>query len=180
MADLVEAGKIKSVGVSNFNPEQMRRAHAALQRRGLPLAVNQVPYSLLDRRIETNGVLDTARELGVTIIAYTPLASGLLTAKYHRHPELLNKKMFYWHVRLEAGVEKSRSLVIGLEKIGAHYDATAAQVALNWVIHARGELIATIPGVTNATQAAENAAAMKFKLSDSEIRELDELSKGFR
>ncbi len=137
MADLVDAGKIRSVGVSNFNPAQMRRAQAALQRRGLPLAANQVPYSLLDRRIERNGVLETARELGVSIIAYTPLASGLLTAKYHRHPELLGKKSFYWRMRLELGVEKSRSLVIGLEKIGARHHATAAQVALNWVIHAR-------------------------------------------
>ncbi len=180
MADLVEAGKIRSVGVSNFNPAQMRRAHAALQRRGLPLAVNQVPYSLLDRRIERNGVLETARELGVSIIAYTPLASGLLSAKYHRHPELLGKKPFYWRMRLELGVEKSRSLVITLEKIGALHDATAAQVALNWVIHARGDLVVTIPGVTNAVQAAENASAMKFRLSENEIGELDELSRGFR
>jgi aryl-alcohol dehydrogenase-like predicted oxidoreductase len=180
MADLVEAGKIRSVGVSNFSPTQMRRAHAALQRRGLPLAANQVPFSLLDRRIENNGVLETARELGVTIIAYTPLASGLLTAKYHRHPELLGKKTLYWRMKLESGVEKSRSLVIGLEKIGARHHATAAQVALNWVIHARGDLVVTIPGVTNAAQAAENAAAMKFRLSEGEIAELDELSKGFR
>ncbi len=91
MADLVEAGKIRSVGVSNFNPARMRRAHAALAKRGLPLAVNQVRYSLLNREIETNGVLETARELGVTIVAYTPLARGLLSGKYHKNPELLNR-----------------------------------------------------------------------------------------
>ena len=74
MADLVEAGKIRSVGVSNFNAARMRRAHAALAKRGLPLAVNQMRYSLLHREIETNGVLETAKELGVTIVAYTPIA----------------------------------------------------------------------------------------------------------
>ena len=88
MADLVEAGKIRSVGVSNFNASQMRRAHKTLQTRGLPLAANQVLYSLLDRSIEKNGILDTAEELGITITAYTPLASGLLTGKYHKNPEL--------------------------------------------------------------------------------------------
>ena len=180
MADLVEAGKIRSVGVSNFSPAQMRRAHAALQRRGLPLAVNQVRYSLLDRRIESNGVLDTARELGVTIIAYTPLASGLLTAKYHRQPELLHVKPVYWRLRIERNLIKGRDIVDALERIGAAHGVTAGQAALNWVIHARGDLVVTIPGVTNATQAAENAAAMKFRLSESELGELDQRSIAFR
>jgi len=180
MAGLVEAGKIRSVGVSNFSPRQMRRAHRALQRRGLPLAVNQVEYSLLDRRIETNGVLETAQELGITIIAYTPLASGLLTGKYHKHPDLLKKKMFYWRARLERGVGKSRTLVAALEKIGAEHNATLAQVALNWLIHTRGDIVVTIPGVTSASQAAENAAAMDFRLSGYEMSQLDELSDTYR
>ena len=95
MADLVEAGKIRSVGISNFSPSRMRRAYDALAKRGLPLAVNQVRYSLLNREIETNGVLETARELGVTIVAYTPLERGLLSGKYHQNPELL-KRMPGW------------------------------------------------------------------------------------
>jgi aryl-alcohol dehydrogenase-like predicted oxidoreductase len=86
LADLVETGKIRSVGVSNFGPARLRRAQAALQKRGLPFATNQVRYSLLDRKIEVDGTLDTACELGVTITAYTPLASGLLTGKYHQNP----------------------------------------------------------------------------------------------
>jgi aryl-alcohol dehydrogenase-like predicted oxidoreductase len=180
MADLVEAGRIRSVGVSNFSPEQMRRAHRALERRGLPLAVNQVHYSLLNRRIESDGVLETARELGVTIISYTPLAFGLLTGKYHKDPGLLRQKMIYWRLKLGLGVEKTRRIVEALERIGAAHDATPGQVALNWVIHARGDLVVTIPGVTNAAQAAENAAAMKFRLSEAEVGELDELSKAFR
>ncbi|HET6845797.1 MAG TPA: aldo/keto reductase [Anaerolineales bacterium] len=180
MADLVEAGKIRSVGVSNFSPEQMRRAHRALQRRGLPLAVNQVQYSLLDRRIERNGVLDTARELGITIIAYTPLASGLLTGKYHRQPELLGQKPMYWRGRIQRRLGKSRPIIESLERIGAAHGVSAGQTALNWVIHARGDLVVTIPGVTSAHQAAENAAAMKFRLSQDEMGELDELSEGYQ
>jgi len=180
MADLVEAGKIRSVGISNFNPDQMRRAHKALEKRGLPLAVNQVQYSLLNRSIETNGTLETAKELGVTIIAYTPLASGLLTGKYHKNPELLQKKSFLWRSRLQNGVEKSRSLVKALEEIGSQYNATAAQVALNWVINSHGETVVTIPGATKVRQAEESAGAMKFKLSEAEMDRLRELSNSLR
>jgi aryl-alcohol dehydrogenase-like predicted oxidoreductase len=176
MADLVESGKIRSVGISNFNSDKMRRAHKTLQKRGLPLAVNQVRYSLMDRSIEKNGILDTAKELGITIIAYTPLASGLLTGKYHKNPELLQKKSFFWRGRLQSSVEKSRSLVLALEEIGVKYNATAAQVALNWVIHSQGETVVTIPGATKVHQAQESAGAMKFKLSTDEMARLSELS----
>ncbi|MFZ1042328.1 MAG: aldo/keto reductase [Anaerolineales bacterium] len=176
MADLVESGKIRSIGISNFNAEQMRRAHKTLQKRGLPLAVNQVRFSLLDRSIERNGILATAQELGITIIAYTPLASGLLTGKYHKNPELLKNKSFFWRGRLRSGVEKSRSLVTALEEVGAKYDATAAQVALNWVIHSHGDTVVTIPGATKVQQAQESAGTMKFKLSADEITRFNELS----
>jgi aryl-alcohol dehydrogenase-like predicted oxidoreductase len=180
MADLVEAGKIRSVGVSNFNATHMRRAQEQLKKRGLPLAANQVLYSLLDRSIESNGILDTAKELGVTIIAYTPLASGLLTGKYHKNPELLQKKNLFWRSRLQRGLEKSRPLVQAMEEIGARYNATPAQVALNWVIHFHGESIVTIPGATKAHQAEESAGALKFKLAADELARLDELSRGNR
>ena len=180
MADLVEAGKIRSVGVSNFNPEQMRSAQKTLQKRGLPLAVNQVRYSLLDRTIETNGILDTAKELGITIIAYTPLASGLLTGKYHKNPDLLRKKPFFRRAGLQSGVEKSRALVAALEEIADRHNATPGQIALNWLIHFQGDVVVTIPGVTGASQAEQNAGAMRFKLSTEEMGRLDELSRPWR
>ena len=176
MAELVKMGKIRAVGVSNFNADQMRRAHRQLQKHGLPLASNQVRYSLMDRRIERNGVLETAQELGVTIIAYTPLESGLLSGKYHKNPELLEKKMWFWRRRLQRGMEKSRSLVVTLEEIAARYQATAAQVALNWVINAHGDTVVTIPGVTKVSQAHESTSAMKFQLSEEEMLQLDEVS----
>jgi len=174
MADLVEAGKIRSVGISNFNAIQMRRAHAALKKRGLPLVVNQMEYSLLDRGIESNGVLETAKELGISIVAYTPLGYGLLTGKYHKNPELFNQTTRGF--MLKRKFKQSRPLVEALEEIGKKYDATPGQVALNWVIHFQGESVVAIPGATKAEHAKESAGAMKFKLSKDEMNWLDELS----
>jgi aryl-alcohol dehydrogenase-like predicted oxidoreductase len=180
MADLVETGQIRLVGVSNFGPARLCRAHAALQKRGLPLATNQVRYSLLDRKIEVDGTLETASELGVTITAYTPLASGLLTGKYHQNPALLKNKSFFWRSRIQRQLEASRPLVAALEQIALKYEATAAQVALNWLIWFNGEVVVTIPGATKTQQATDNAGAMRFRLSDAELAQLDELSRSFR
>jgi aryl-alcohol dehydrogenase-like predicted oxidoreductase len=179
MADLVEAGHIRLVGVSNFNESQMRRAHAALAKRGLPLVANQMEYSLLDRRIEANGVLAAAKELGVTITAYTPLGYGLLTGKYHKNPELLEQASPIRRRMLKRDLEQTRPLVEALEEIGMNYNVTPGQIALNWVIHFQGETLVTIPGATKAHQVEQSAGAMKFKLSDAEMARLDELSKDY-
>ena len=176
MADLVETGKIRSVGVSNFNPARMRRAHAALAKRGLPLAVNQVRYSLLSRGIETNGVLETAKELGVTIIAYTPLERGLLSGKYHKNPELLSRMSGWRKAMMKRDLERCRVLIKAMDEIATMSGATIAQVALNWLINYNGEIVVTIPGATKVLQAEENAGAMKFRLSVDEMTQLDDLS----
>jgi aryl-alcohol dehydrogenase-like predicted oxidoreductase len=176
MADLVEAGKIRSVGVSNFNPARMRRAHAALQKRGLPLAVNQVQYSLLHRDIERDGILETAKELGVTITAYTPIARGLLSGKYHKNPDLLKNLTGWRKASLSRNVERTRPLINVMDEIAGRYNATIAQVALNWVIHFNGDVVVTIPGATKVRQAEESAGAMKFKLSEADLARLDEES----
>jgi len=176
MADLVEAGKIRSVGVSNFNPARMRRAHATLAKRGIPLAVNQVLYSLLNREIETNGVLDTARELGVTITAYTPVARDLLTGKYHKDPGLLTNLSGWRKASILRNLERSRPLITTMEEIATQYEATIAQVALNWLINFNGKIVVTIPGATKVHQAEENAGAMKFRLSDDELVRLADVS----
>jgi len=176
MANLMEAGKIRSVGVSNFDPARMRRAHAALAKRGIPLAVNQVRYSLLDRKIETNGVLDTAKELGVTIIAYTPVARGLLTGKYHKDPGLLDRMSGLRKASLQRNIERTRPLINAMNEIANKYEATIAQVALNWLINFNGEIIVTIPGATKVRQAEESAGAMRFQLSADEMARLDEVS----
>ena len=180
MADLVEAGKIRSVGVSNFSPGRMRRAHKALEKRGLPLASNQVHYSLLHRDIERDGTLETAQELGVTIIAYTPLAWGVLSGKYHRNPELLKGKRFFYRRRIQRLLDSSAPLIDALESIAEKHNATPAQAALNWLIHFNGETVVAIPGAKKAHQAEESAGAMGFKLSKDEMGQLDELSGGLR
>lgn len=180
MAGLVHAGKIRTIGVSNFTAQNMWRAHAALAKHGLPLAANQMQYSLLHRKIETDGVLDMARQLGVTIIAYTPLGAGILGGQYHRNPELLDSAPRGRRVRLRRLVERSRPLVEALEAIAPRYAATPAQVALNWVINFQGDTVVAIPGATKVSQAADSAGAMRFQLSAAELSQLDELSRTFR
>ena len=177
MAGLVEAGKIRAVGVSNFSAGQMRRAQTALEKRGLTLAANQVHYSLLQRGIERNGVLETAKELGVTIIAYTPLEKGVLSGIYHKDPALLDQKSLFRRSSMRRQIESSRPLVEALEEIATHYEATAAQVALNWLIHFHGQTVVAIPGASKVTQVEQAAGAMAFKLSGEELAQLDELSR---
>ena len=177
MADLLEAGKIRSVGVSNFSPARMRRAHAALAKRGLPLACNQMYYSLLHREIETNGVLETAKELGVTITAYTPIERGLLSGKYHKDPALLERLSGWRKVSMRRNIERTRPLIDAMDEMAARYGASIAQVALNWVINFNGEIVVTIPGATKVKQAEEAAGAMKFRLSEDDMARLDEVSR---
>jgi aryl-alcohol dehydrogenase-like predicted oxidoreductase len=180
MADLVEAGKIKSVGVSNFNADRMKRAYNALSKRGLPLVLNQMRYSLNHREIETDGTLAAAKELGITIVAYTPLGSGILTGKYHKNPELIQNKNVYYRGTLKRELEQTRLLINVMEEIAANHNATLAQVALNWVIHFNGDCVVTIPGATKVRQAEESAAAMNFVLSADELARLDEPSRNLK
>jgi len=177
MADLVEAGKIRTIGVSNFNAGRMRRAAAALEKRGLKLAANQVQYSLVHREIESNGVLEAARELGVTIVAWGPLASGLLTGKFHRDPDALARTPFARRRRMQAQLQATEPLIQALERIGSRYEATPSQVALNWVIHNQGESVVAIPGASNVQHAREAARVMDFKLSPEELDELGQISR---
>lgn len=180
MADLVEAGKIKSIGVSNFNADRIRRAYDALSKRGLPLILNQMRYNLIHREIETDGTLAAAKELGITIVAYTPLGSGILTSKYHKNPELIQHKNAYYRGTLKRELEQTRLLISVMEEIAANHNATLAQVALNWVIHFNGDCVVTIPGATKVRQAEESAAAMNFVLSADELVRLDGASRNLK
>ena len=177
MADLVEAGKIRAVGISNHSAEQMRRAHDALSKRDLPLASNQMHYSLLNRNIENNGVLDTAKELGVTIICYSPLSSGLLTGKFHKDPELLSRLPVGRRMRFRSAVEKSRPLIDLLDEIAQAHDVTIAQVALNWLVNFHGDTVVAIPGASKPQHASESAGAMNFSLTEDEMAKIDEASR---
>ena len=177
MADAVEAGKVKAVGVSNYSAEQMRLAHETLARRGIPLASNQVEYSLLHRQPEVNGVLDACRELGVTLIAYQPLASGALTGKYAQgeRPTGLRRFMPYFQGKNNASIA---SVVALLREIGARYGKTPAQVALRWLVE--NETVLPIPGAKNSRQALDNAGTLTFKLTPAEVEALDGATRAWR
>jgi len=180
MADLVDAGKIRAVGVSNFNAEQTRRAHAALAKRSIPLASNQVYYSLLGRGIERNGVLDTAKELGVTIIAYSPLAGGLLSGRYHKDPQALKDLRVARRGRFAGRIEATRPLIEALDEIAANYGVTVSQVALNWLVNFHGETVVAIPGASKPYQAEETAGVLDFSLTEQEMARIDELTRKYR
>jgi len=183
MAKLVKTGKIRHVGVSNFSARRMRIAADELSRHGLRLASNQVRYSLLDRKIEGNGILETARELGATIIAYSPLAQGLLTGKFHDNPALIRGRSGprkYLNDFKRKGLEKSRPVINALKEIAARFDATPAQVALNWLITSQGDTVVAIPGASSVDHARDNAAAMNFRLTEEETGRLEEISRDFK
>jgi len=176
MADLVEAGTIRAVGVSNFSKDRMVTAYEALADRGIPLAANQVNFSPIKRGIEFNGILETAKELGITIMAYTPLGQGILTGKLHQNPELLEIMPRMRRNRLRANLKKTQALVEALESIALEHNATAAQVSLNWTTNFHGDTIIAIPGASKAYQAEQNAGAMKLTLSSDQMKTISDLS----
>ncbi|UCG04233.1 MAG: aldo/keto reductase [Candidatus Heimdallarchaeota archaeon] len=179
MADLVEEGKVRSVGVSNFSANQMRKAHEVLEKRGIPLSSNQVNYNLLKRKIERNGVLEAAQELGITIICWGPLHSGLLTGKFHSDPKLLKSKGRMRRRSFSRKLEKSQPLIDELARIAESHDATVSQVALSWLVNYHGETVVAIPGATKASQSQINGQAMSINLSTGELSSIDELSQEF-
>lgn len=182
MAKLFDQGKIRYVGVSNFSASSMRKAHNELSKYGLKLVSNQVNYSLLKRQIERNGILDTAKELGISLIAYSPLGRGLLTGKFHDNPDLINKRHIlrrYYASLNKAKLTKSSQVVQALKGIAKKYQVTPSQVAINWVIKANGDTVFAIPGATKVGQAQDNADAMKFELSEDDIYYLNEVSSSF-
>lgn len=182
MAALVKTGKIRYVGVSNFGSERMKKAHRVLSGEGIPLVSNQVHYSLLHRKIEANGVLETAKELGISIIAYSPLEQGVLTGRFHDDPAQVKAigGMRKWRgfYRRRALI-RSRPVIETLREVAARHEATPAQAALNWLFSFHGDPVAVIPGATKRAQAESNAQAMSFSLSKDELDALDRVSRDY-
>lgn len=178
MAALARQHKIRAIGVSNFSVPQMRRAHAALARLGLPLASNQVRYNLLARGSKADRMIATARELGVSIIAHSPLAQGLLTGKYHQSrdgsPENLRGASSF----SKKTIERTTPLMKMLGEIGRSHSATTAQIALAWLTQFHGEIVVAIPGAKSIRQATENGESLDIKLSPAELAAIDETSRG--
>jgi aryl-alcohol dehydrogenase-like predicted oxidoreductase len=177
LADAVEAGHVRAVGVSNFGAAETREAHAALARRGVPLATNQVRYSLLHRSPEVDGVLDVCRELGVTLLAYSPLEQGLLSGKYRRGdvpPGLRGEGARFSAANLAA----AEPVIAALRALAKAHGVDAAAVALAWLLAKPG--VVPLAGAKNGEQAARNAKALAVKLDDAEMARLEEATERWR
>jgi aryl-alcohol dehydrogenase-like predicted oxidoreductase len=179
LAETVKAGKVRQVGVSNYGADQMKRAHDRLTSHGVSLASNQVEYSLLQRAPETDGVLEACRDLGVTLIAYSPIAKGLLTGKYGPggdRPSGLVRRM--GRAFGEQNLKKIEPVVNILREIGEAHDKQPAQVALNWLITQRNTF--PIPGAKNEHQARQNAGALGWEMAGEEAEKLNLATLGWR
>ena len=179
LVKLLDSGKIRAAGVSNFDEDKMRCAHKVLLAAGFRIATNQMRYSLLDREIERNGVLDAAKELGISIIAYSPLSQGILTGRFHgTDSEDIRSRPGprKWLGRFkEAGLTATAELITELHRIGGKYSATPAQVSLAWTVQRHGTTIVAIPGASSVRQAQSNAESMNITLTSEEIETLDQL-----
>src|ERR687893_2373986 len=179
LAETVKAGKVRRGGVSNYDADQMKRAHNRLASHGVSLASNQVEYSLLQRAPETNGVLEACRDLGVTLIAYSPIAKGLLTGKYSPGgdtPAGLVRRM--GRAFGERNLKKVEPVVNILREIGAAHNKQPAQVALNWLITQKHTF--PIPGAKNERQARQNAGSLGWEMTGEEAEKLELATLGWR
>jgi aryl-alcohol dehydrogenase-like predicted oxidoreductase len=171
MIRVYEAGLVSHLGVSNYSAEQTQRAYAALNREGISLTSIQVEYHLLDRSIEKNGVMKLANELGIKIIAYSPIAMGALSGKYDEENLPSGYRSRRYNRQLFARI---RPLLLEMGRIGVVHDGKSiAQVAINWVM-CKGAI--PIPGVKTMEQAEQNVEAVRWSLSPTEVSMLDELS----
>ena len=170
LSQAFRAGLVKAVGVSNYSERELRTMHAALAAHGIPLATNQVEYSLLRTMPEGVGLLRACAELGVTVLAYSPLGMGRLTGKYSASNPPPGKRNFSAFPMSEV-----EPVVAELRRLGqAHGGRTPSQVALNWII-CKGAI--PIPGAKNAAQAEQNAGALGWRLAPDEVAALDRVAK---
>ncbi|XAR55543.1 Pyridoxine 4-dehydrogenase [Bertholletia excelsa] len=171
LGDAVEQGLVKAVGVSNYSESRLRAAYEQLKKRGIPLASNQVNYSLIYRLPEENGVKAACDELGITLIAYSPIAQGALTGKYTPESPPSGPR---GRIYTPEFLTKLQPLINRISEIGEKYRKTNTQVVLNWLI--AQENVVPIPGAKNAEQAQEFAGALGWRLPSEEIEELRSLA----
>ncbi|MDP2777113.1 MAG: aldo/keto reductase, partial [Anaerolineales bacterium] len=168
MLECVKRGWTRTVGISNFGQKRLLRAYSTLAQHGIPLASNQVHFSLLNREVEKNGTLARCKELGIRLIAYSPLEKGLLTGKYSAEnppPGIRGSQYAELLIKLPPVIKL-------LQEIGQnHGDKTVSQVSLNWLI-CKGAL--PIPGAKNPQQAKMNAGGAGWQLTEDEVAKLDE------
>jgi pyridoxine 4-dehydrogenase len=168
LADLYQQGLVKGVGLSNYGPKRLKRVHQKFSDRGVPITTLQVQYSLLSTYPVTElGIKEVCDELGIKLIAYSPLALGILTGKYSEKgtfPKGIRGLLFR---QLLPGV---RPVLDCLREIAESRNKTMSQVAINWCI-CKGAI--PIPGAKNLEQAKQNIGALGWQLDSGEIAELD-------
>ncbi len=171
LADLYEQGLVKGVGLSNFGSKRLKWVHQRFAQRGVPIATLQVQYSLLSTYPVTElGIKDVCDELGIKLIAYSPLALGLLTGKYSSESAVPKGIRGFLFKQI---LPKIRPLQTCLRDISQSRNKTMSQVAINWCI-CKGTI--PIPGAKNVEQARDNIGALGWRLDDSEIAELDRVA----
>ncbi len=172
MADLVKEGKVRYIGLSECSPESLRRAYSVH-----PIAALQNEYSLLTRDIE-NEILPLTRELGVTLVAFSPLSRGLVTNRLN--VDSLEEDDFRLHLPRYSGEywENNQNLASEFAALAARKNITPAQLALAWVL-AQGDNIIPIPGTKRRKYLEENARAADVILSQEDIEEIEGLPKKY-
>ncbi|MGP6294552.1 aldo/keto reductase [Caldiplasma sukawensis] len=170
MKELCEEEKIGAIGVSNFSVRDMEEALDILD--GVKIVSNQVRYNLLQREIEEE-VLPFCRKNGITIIAWSPLAQGLLTGKYNKDNRPKGDVRAGNELFSTYNMSASKPLMDEIKKMSEKYSKTVSQIALNWLV-CKGVL--PIPGAKDKKQLSENAVAASFRLSDNDVKALDSIS----
>ncbi|WP_354641720.1 aldo/keto reductase [Kitasatospora camelliae] len=169
LADLVAEGKVRHIGLSEVSAANLRRAHAVH-----PIAAVQSEFSLWTRNVIDDGVLGTARELGISLVPYSPLGRGFLTGTVRSVDALPEGDFRRANPRFaDGGLEANLPLLDHLHAIAAAHDATPGQIAIAWVL-AQGEDIVPIPGTKRTDYLAQNIGASHVKLADDELALLDE------
>jgi aryl-alcohol dehydrogenase-like predicted oxidoreductase len=170
MADLIRAGKVRYLGLSEAAAGTLRRAHATH-----PITVLQTEYSLFSRDVEAD-VLPTTRELGVGFVAYSPLGRGLLTGRYLRNSDLPQEDWRRTVPRFQGdNLDRNGRIVLQLQEIAEAHGITVAQLALAWLLH-QGDDIVPIPGTRRRENLEANAAAADVVISEQDLRTLDEIA----
>jgi aryl-alcohol dehydrogenase-like predicted oxidoreductase len=170
MAELVDAGKVRFLGLSEAAPETIRRAHAVH-----PISALQTEYSLWSRDVEEE-VLPTIRELGIGLVAYSPLGRGFLTGRFKRPEDLGEDDFRRYSPRFQgANFERNLELVQRVGELAREHDCTPGQLALAWVMH-QGDDVVPIPGTKRRSYLQENVEATELALSAEDLQRVDELA----
>ncbi|KAJ1795728.1 hypothetical protein LPJ59_004178 [Coemansia sp. RSA 2399] len=170
MAELVKEGKVKYIGLSECTPEEIHRAHKIH-----PITAVEIEYSAWSTHVETNGVLDTCRELGITVVAYSPLSRGFITGQIRSFDDLPEDDWRRTNPRFKREYfETNLKLVSAFEALAKKHNCTSGQLALVWLLAQYDNLI-VIPGTKRSKYLDENFGAGKVKLSDDDLKELRKL-----